>query len=78
MEEVLEQEEQVLQEWRENTETEPPAMLIAKDLAAGTLAGFVLTGVGFPFDTIKTRMQIYHSSLTQTIGKILREGKVHI
>lgn len=51
----------------QNSET----LLAVKDLAAGTVGGFVLTLVGHPFDTIKTRQQLYRTSFVKTVKQII-------
>ena len=36
---------------------QPPHLVIAKDVFAGTMAGIAQVFVGMPFDTVKVRMQ---------------------
>eukprot|EP01017_Pseudomicrothorax_dubius_P024874 TRINITY_DN2645_c0_g1_i8.p1 TRINITY_DN2645_c0_g1~~TRINITY_DN2645_c0_g1_i8.p1 ORF type:complete len:261 (-),score=19.19 TRINITY_DN2645_c0_g1_i8:384-1166(-) len=48
---------------------------IWKDLLAGSYSGLIITLSGFPFDTLKIRMQMYNTSLVQSIKGIFAEGK---
>lgn len=51
-------------------------ILEKKEPIAGAAAGVIGTFLGFPFDTVKTTMQIYHKSMGASIQSIYKESGV--
>jgi solute carrier family 25 carnitine/acylcarnitine transporter 20/29 len=45
-----------------------------KDFIAGTFAGLALLVSGYPFDTVKVRMQLHSISMKICLNQLVKEG----